>query len=62
MTVDMEDLSGQPRRDEEIERVLVLIKQRMTDPKATMQNDPEFFVNFLCIKDCLEELLRRRKS
>jgi len=60
MTVEMEDRTGQPRRVAEIEEAIMLLKRRLTNPAAMMKSDPELFVNLLCIKDCLEELLKRR--
>jgi hypothetical protein len=59
--MEFTDVTGTPRRDEEIERVLALIRVRFLSLKF-MTQDPELFVEFPTIKDALDELLRRRKS
>ncbi len=58
--MEIEDRTGQPRRDGEVQEAVMILTRRLTNPKVLMNADPELFVNILCIKDCLEELLRRR--
>ena len=60
--MEMIDRTGLPRRDEEIERALVVVKKRLIRPDLVKNEDIELFMELLTIKNCLEELLRLRKT
>lgn len=59
--VEMMDRTGKPRRVEEIERALYIVKQRLVVDLGG-QKDIELFMELMTIKDCLEELLTIRKQ
>ena len=62
MGLEMEDRTGKPRRDKEIAECISIINRRFAGNHPLMAADPELFVNLMCIKNCLEELLQRRGS
>ena len=59
MPLITEDRTGQPRSDEEIAEALLQVKREIA--KADFSN-PMLFVQFLTIKDGLEELLSLRQK
>ena len=59
MTIEFEDVSGQPRPDDEIEQALVWAKKRILRPDT---RDPEGVIMCITIKDALEELLALRRA
>ena len=59
--MEMIDTTGQPRRDEEIVRARDVILKRLTSPAKSL-GDPELFLEFLTIKEALDELLARRRA
>ena len=58
----VEDKTGEPRSDREVREVITLLERKLTSMKSDALDfvDPELYVNFPCIRECLLELLRLR--
>ena len=57
--MEIKDLTGTPRRDDEVEAALQAVKEKIVrHPLA----DPAMTIHYITIKDALEELLASRRA
>ena len=58
MGIEMTDKTGDPRGNDEIERAIAVIEKHVV--KVSLKVPPELYVELICIRDGLQELIELR--